>query len=171
MHTRDKGEPSLSRILGPFLRGALAGLAATVPMTIAMELMHRLLPARQRYPLPPERITVKVADETSQEELVDQESERTLATAAGHFGYGAAGGSAYAFTFHKLPLPLLVKGPVYGLALWALSYLGWLPALGILTPATEHPPRRVTLMIVAHLIYGAGTALVLGYTSRQDFLW
>src|SRR5436190_911638 len=45
----------------PILAGALAGLAATVPMTLAMELMYRQLPPRQRYPLPPRLITQRLA--------------------------------------------------------------------------------------------------------------
>jgi hypothetical protein len=36
--------------------GALAGLAATVPMTLFMQQMHQQLPARERYPLPPSEI-------------------------------------------------------------------------------------------------------------------
>ena len=33
--------------------GAVAGLGATIPMTLAMEVMNRSLPQHERYPLPP----------------------------------------------------------------------------------------------------------------------
>ena len=41
--------------------GAVAGLGATIPMTLAMEVMHRSLPQHERYPLPPREITRRVS--------------------------------------------------------------------------------------------------------------
>jgi hypothetical protein len=35
------------------------------------------------------------------------------------------------------------------------------PALGILKPASEHPARRNAVMITAHVVWGAATALAL----------
>ncbi len=62
-------------------------------------------------------------------------------------------------------MPPALAGAGFGLAVWAGSYLGWLPAAGILRPATEHPPRRVALMIAAHLVWGASAGLALGALS------
>ena len=45
--------------------------------------------------------------------------------------------------------------------MWAASYLGWIPAAGLLKPATEHPARRNFMMIAAHLVWGAALALAL----------
>jgi uncharacterized membrane protein YagU involved in acid resistance len=139
--------------------GAAAGLAATAPMSGAMLLMHRLLPEREQYPLPPREITEELAEKTGERENMSEE-ELSLATAVAHFAYGAAAGAAYAVTAQKLPVSPLVKGTVFGLAVWAGSYLGWLPALGILTPATEHPAGRNALMITAHVIWGSVTAML-----------
>ena len=36
--------------------------------------------------------------------------------------------------------------------------MGWVPALNLLEPATEHPARRNALMIAVHLVWGASTA-------------
>jgi hypothetical protein len=44
-----------------WLRGALSGCVATVPMTAAMLAWHRRLPLPERYPLPPRQITMNVA--------------------------------------------------------------------------------------------------------------
>ena len=44
------------------LLGALAGLAATAPMTLAMKLMHEQLPREERYPLPPRQVTEGLAE-------------------------------------------------------------------------------------------------------------
>ena len=54
-------------------------------------------------------------------------------------------------------------GLTAGVAIWAGSYLGWLPAMGILSPATRHPWRRNLLMIVAHIIWG----VTLGEVTRK----
>ena len=65
------------------------------------------------------------------------------------------------------------KLTLYGLAVWAGSYLGLLPALGIMSPATDHPLRRTALMIAAHLVWGSalGTFVdLLNKTSDGDGL-
>lgn len=43
------------------LSGAIAGLGATVPMTMVMETIFRRLPWHQRYPLPPRKVTMELA--------------------------------------------------------------------------------------------------------------
>lgn len=141
------------------LLGALAGFVATGPMTLAMKLMHEQLPAPERYPLPPREITMEIAEEAGIKEHMD-ETERWSATVAGHFAYGAAMGALYAPLAERLPGHPALKGIGWGLAVWTGSYLGWLPAFGILSPATEHPPRRNALMIAAHVVWGAGIGFV-----------
>jgi len=61
-----------------------------------------------------------------------------------------------------------VKGIVFGLGVWAASYLAWLPALGILPPATEAPPRRNAVMIAAHIVWGAAAGLLLDLFEPGD---
>ena len=148
------------------LLGALAGFVATGPMTLAMKLMHRQLPAPERYPLPPREITMELAEEAGIKEQMD-ETKRWSATVAGHFAYGAATGALYVPLAARLPGHPALKGIGWGLAVWTGSYLGWLPALGILSPATEHPPRRNALMIVAHVVWGATTGLVADSAERM----
>jgi uncharacterized membrane protein YagU involved in acid resistance len=135
------------------LIGAISGIVATGPMTVAMILLHRRLPMRERYPLPPREITMKLARGAGVADSMDSESRSAL-TLISHFGYGAAGGVLFAGTTDPERAPVL-KGLLFGMLVWAASYLGWLPATGVLTPATEHPERRNWLMIAAHLIWGA----------------
>ncbi|HVF88112.1 MAG TPA: DUF6789 family protein [Pyrinomonadaceae bacterium] len=147
--------------------GALAGLAATVPMTAAMKLMHRQLPRAERYPLPPRRVTMRLAEKAGVKQHLD-EPERKALTIAGHFAYGAAVGALYAPLARNSPLRPPLTGATYGLAVWAVSYLGWLPAARLISPATEHPVRRNALMIAAHLVWGAATgALVDRWEDRR----
>lgn len=158
--------------LKAILIGAAAGLVATVPMTLVMEALHRTLPPREQYPLPPREITEEVAEKAGINEHL-QESERRALTWISHFGYGATMGALYApLTYHYRFDPL-IGGVSYGLAVWAGSYLGWLPAADILRPATEHPPRRNALMITAHVVWGATAGLLneLGRPAlKRDWL-
>ena len=54
-----------------------------------------------------------------------------------------------------------VSGPASGVAVWLASYMGWIPAVGILEPAPRHPVRRNGLMIGAHLVWGWWTAAAM----------
>jgi uncharacterized membrane protein YagU involved in acid resistance len=149
----------------PLPTGVLSGLAATIPMTALMEALHRQLPQRERYPLPPREITQRLSRRAGVSHEMDEPQHQTLAIVS-HFAYGAATGGLYAILADLLrpavqdtPLPPPARGAAqgmaYGLLVWAASYLGLLPALGILAPATKHPPRRNALMIAAHLVWGA----------------
>jgi uncharacterized membrane protein YagU involved in acid resistance len=84
-----------------------------------------------------------------------------------HFGYGAATGALYAPLARALRPPAVPGGVAFGLAVWGASYLGLLPALGILRPATEHPPRRTALMIAAHVVWGAVLGLLVAQLRRR----
>lgn len=148
------GRQDLDRLLA----GAAGGLVATLPMTAIMTSLFQKLPASQRYPLPPREITEEVAARLpSDRHLTD--SSLMYSSLAAHFAYGAATGALYPLIFGRRRHPIFTGGS-YGLAVWAASYLGWLPAARILRPATTHPPRRNGLMIVAHWVWGAGTAMV-----------
>src|SRR5215204_2869173 len=76
------------------LLGALAGLAATVPMTLAMKLMHEQLPREEQYPLPPRQVTEGLAEKAGVDEQLDEE-EREAATWVSHFAFGATAGALY----------------------------------------------------------------------------
>jgi hypothetical protein len=149
------------------LLGALAGLAATGPMTLAMKLMHERLPREERYPLPPRQVTEGLAEKAGVNEDLDEE-EREAATWASHFAYGAACGALYgAVSGERVDGHPLLAGAGFGLAVWAGSYLGWLPAAGIIAPATEHPARRNALMIAAHAVWGATTGAAVARLSDE----
>lgn len=135
------------------LLGAISGISATGPMSVAMVLLHRRLPSEERYPLPPREITSKAVPQIAEPDEVAPET-RSLLTWLAHFGYGGAAGLAYAAIARHLPGGAASRGPFFGLLVWAVSYLGLLPGLHILNPATEHPPRRNALMIGAHLVWG-----------------
>ncbi len=138
-----------------------AGVVATAAMTAAMEAMFRFLPRHQRYPLPPRLITSRLLRRLGAPLRVRR--HKSALTWVNHFGYGAAAGALHApvAALHVHPY---VEGALYGMAVWAGSYLGWLPSAGIL-PHPKHTPRkRTALMIAAHLVWGT-TLAVLAQTA------
>lgn len=137
------------------LIGGIAGLVGTLAMTSAMRRGHRRLPEAERYPLTPREIVDSGAKQLGAD--LPDEAARDLTTAA-HFAYGAAMGALIAAAN---PDPGKKTGAAAGVAVWLASYMGWIPAVGTLEPATEHPARRNLLMIWAHVVWGASTAAAM----------
>lgn len=142
-------------------KGAAAGLIATAPMTLLIVAAHRLLPRDEQYPMPPRMVTERVSEAVGTDAAIDEEEEKTAATLLSHFGYGAAGGALYSAFAGRTELPRALEGTVYGLLIWVGSYLGWLPALGLMPSVKEQPVRRTVVMVAAHVVYGSvlGTLL------------
>jgi hypothetical protein len=143
------------------LVGALAGLVATAPMTAVMELLHESLPGADRVPLPPREIAMKVADEAGIRKQMD-ENERTAMTISSHLAYGAAAGALYPPLARRIGLHPVFGGIGFGVAVWAGSYMGWLPGVGLMPAASEQPSHRNVIMFTAHMVWGA----VLGVTAE-----
>lgn len=137
-------------------------MIATIPMSVSMLIGWMLLPRREKYHLPPRLITEEISERVG---IEDQLSEKQLTSASvlSHFGYGALTGSTYALLEQRIPLQSSLKGGLAGVIVWVLSYLGWIPAMHILPPATEHPWRRNLMMILAHVIWG----VALGWLTRK----
>ena len=129
------------------LIGAIAGFVGTLAMTSAMARLHRRLPPRERYPLTPREIIDSAV-------APPDEAAKDLTTAA-HFTYGAACGSLIAAADPRISP---ATGAVAGVAVWLVSYMGWIPGVGLLKPATRHPMRRNALMLAAHVVGGWSTA-------------
>jgi uncharacterized membrane protein YagU involved in acid resistance len=143
------GSPDLP-IRSRLLAGAIAGFAATVAMTAAMNRLYRRLPPSEHYPLPPREITEQLLPLQERDDAIKD------ASLAAHHFYGAASGALIAAV---APTITPLRGAAAGVAVWAASYFGWLPAADILRGAHHHPARRNGLMIAAHLVWGAFTAL------------
>lgn len=135
--------------------GALAGFVAAAPMTALMHRGHRKLASKDRYPLPPREIVGSVAP------ALDREAATNM-TLVAHFAYGGLCGAALASIIRK---PTVGDGILGGLSVWLASYLGWIPAFGILKPATGHPRSRNGLMTVAHVVWGTAFAI-----TQRDLL-
>ncbi|MCC7419055.1 MAG: hypothetical protein IT428_02120 [Planctomycetaceae bacterium] len=144
------------------MKGAVAGLAATGFMTAAMVLGRRFLPRNQRQTLPPQEITQSMLRRTGLAPALDGQQEMAT-TAALHLGYGAAAGSLYAGLPQSASQNGIASGMAYGAAVWAASYLGWLPALGLPPAAPRESASRNLLLIASHLVYGAALGAILSH--------
>jgi hypothetical protein len=148
------------------LIGAAAGAVATIPMTIVMETLHQQLPGEPARPLPPREITEGMAVKAGVHREIDEREMQQL-TLAGHVGYGAACGAVFGFMAPRNVPGAVAAGMAFGLGVWAGSYLGWLPAIGVRQSALDDPPARSGLMIAAHLTWGAAAGAIIGSTSGR----
>ena len=147
------------------LRGAAAGFAATVPMTIAMESLRAAMPAEQHRRMPPREVvdrTIQKTASTADERAALDRSDRIALTALAHFGFGAAAGAVYGAAFGPRRASVLT-GVLYGLAVWAGAYGVGLPSLGLHPAAAHDTDDRNQVLIVSHAVWGA----VLGMLSRS----
>jgi len=143
-------------------RGALAGLAATIPMSGVVALGYATgLIANP----PPRGITANVKRRLGLG-AHERSPQFNLTWMAAHLGYGVGCGVVYALVRPLLPTAALPTGLLYGLLVWGSSYLGALPALDLYPPPQHDTPTRAKLMVVAHLVFGAVLGLLVG-SPRQ----
>ena len=124
------------------LYGSLAGAVATVPMSAVMLAGDRLV-GRQ----PPEAIVRRALEAAPVD--VPEAAVGPLALVT-HLGFGALLGAVSALVPGRGP----AKGVALALVAYAASYQGWVPALGVLPPASRDHPGRPAVMVVAHVVYG-----------------
>lgn len=131
--------------------GAASGFVATVPMTVAMLALQRMVPERP----PPEEITRRAATRAGLGDELQGREEMALASLVTHFGFGAASGGTYGLLPHVLPVAPMTRGIFFGLLVWTVNYLGWLPASGLFPHATRRSRADNVRMIIAHIVWGA----------------
>jgi uncharacterized membrane protein YagU involved in acid resistance len=141
------------------LVSAAAGIVATVPMTIAMEELHRAMPD-QPGPLPPREVTEGLYEQFGAEDVVgEQQLQRS--TLLLHYAFGGGAGAIFPFVAPQRLSAAVGAGVLYGLAVWSGSYLGWLPAMGVRHHARHDSAARTGLMVASHVVWGAALGLLL----------
>jgi hypothetical protein len=134
--------------------GAFAGLTATLPMSLVIALGRWM---RLLWTPPPKQIIGSAAKRANVNP--DPSSEAfTASWISAHFGYGAGCGAAYALAKPILPSSPPVAGLLFGGAVWGVSYLGIIPALGLYPWPKDDSKSRVAVMIAAHAVFGVVTA-------------
>ena len=152
--------------------GVLAGLAGTAAMTLGQtRLLPRLPipdgPKPRKQPNYPDEFVAKgePATETAARRIAAGLAHRPLTDRqkkfAGnvlHFAFGAAWGGVLALLGRR---PTIARGLLFGAAVWMISDNGIVPLLRIASWPNRYPPGVHAKALLAHLIYGAGTALTL----------
>ncbi len=138
------------------LRGVAAGTLATLLMSAVMVVAKRL---GFTGGLPPEKVTAKLLNQAGIHRSAEQQD--ALATAL-HFGFGAGAGAAFALVAPRPAWVRVPAGMAYGGAIWGVSYLGWIPAAGIMPPADRDRHDRQAVMLAGHLVFGAALGVLVG---------
>ncbi len=141
--------------LPPILLGALAGVIATVPMTLVLFGMARVLPSVKKFP---SGWVVKQLTKKAGIWPTLSMRERSQLSWTGHVGYGMLMGSIY------LPLAKersgIGRGMAFGVSVWAGSYLGMLPLVASRKPFKKSFLDDHLQLVIAHLVWGS-------YASRN----
>jgi hypothetical protein len=148
------------------LLGAAAGVIATVSMSAVMFAFQR---SGMLGRMPP-RIIVERGLQTARMRGRLSRAARKTASAVAHLGFGASQGAIYACLLERGPQLLKLPAPrgassltavPYATLVWATSYAGWIPALGIMPPPSRDRPGRPTSMLVSHVVFGVALAAAL----------
>lgn len=128
---------------------ATAGAIATVAMSGVMVLGDRAgLMGEQ----PPTLVSMHTLRQLG---VADHRRQGQLLAPLAHLGFGAAGGTLFGLSRRLVPdVPRYLHGVLFGLSVWAVSYKGWIPALGILPPPERDRAGRPVAMVAAHIVYG-----------------
>jgi hypothetical protein len=98
-----------------------------------------------------------------------KETKQDILAAVLHFGFGASMGAVFGLLRRMIHPPIVapLQGMIFATLVWAVSYKGWLPALGILPPPEHDRPGRPQVMVTAHWVYGATLELCLVGADRR----
>ena len=155
------------KVVATLLVGAVAGAISTVAMSAVMLGAKR---AGVTGELPPERITRRAIDTVSVEPL-DDHTEDAIAAVA-HLSFGAVAGALFCLLTTRTVARrgstaiAALTGVLYATGIWLVSYQGWVPALGIMPPASGDRRGRVVTMLAAHWVYGAALGVLATMLRR-----
>jgi uncharacterized membrane protein YagU involved in acid resistance len=144
--------PTRESLLQRATIGAVAGFVATAPMTSVMLALSRKLQG-EADPLPPEVITDRVTHRAGLDDEV--RGFRMPVFLTSHFGFGAVAGALYYALLEPGLRWLPLRGQLYGMLVWLLSYAGWLPALNLFPDPAQTSRRRTVQLVLAHLAWGS----------------
>jgi glycine/D-amino acid oxidase-like deaminating enzyme/nitrite reductase/ring-hydroxylating ferredoxin subunit len=131
--------------------GGLGGALATVAMTAALMVAKPLGLLGQ---FPPRKIVQKTRRRMGL--LWMPRSVDNFVTTAAHWGFGVATGALFGLLHRRRRgfARSAIEGAGYGAAVWAASYYGWVPALGLMRAPHRDRLFRPASMVAAHLVYG-----------------
>lgn len=161
-------------LVGVAARGLVRGMAGGVIATAAMSaLMLGAQKAGLMGQMPPTKITNSMLGALGIRRKTPEPAKKALAVLT-HFAFGGACGALFGAAsavahersrsspLARDPRLATLAGVLYGSAIWATSYAGWVPAFGIMPRPENDRPGRPTSMVLAHWVFGAVLAKVAG---------
>jgi hypothetical protein len=153
------------RIAGAAARGFATGVLATTTMSTAMLGFQKVGLMGH---MPPRKITEHFLGMVGLRRWTSRRTRRALSTVA-HFAFGGVAAALFEAGREIASIrrgeparpptpPPLAASLAYATGVWAVSYLGWVPSLGIMAPPSKDRFGRPTSMVIAHWIYGATLA-------------
>jgi putative membrane protein len=156
------------------ISGAVAGAAATIGLQGVRKVTHEKLPdAKPPMRQEPGAFMVeraKAALPTPVQAKIPKRAE-SLASRMLALGYGTTFGALYSLVRPRGG-NVLRDGALLGVASWAVGYLGWLPATGLMPPVTRQRPKQVVVPVAEHIVFGVAAvgayALLTRALARRD---
>lgn len=155
----------MQRDVQAILDGALGGAVGTVGMSGLMLAADK---AGLMGEHPPDKIAGAALDAIGVHDR-DEETQDAVAVVL-HLGFGMGCGAIFGVLHRRLPfrVPAVLHGMLFASLIWATSYEGWVPALGIMPPASRDRPDRPRVMFAVHLVYGALLGAVVAHRNESD---
>lgn len=152
-----------------YARGALAGVAAGLIASYAMNQFQAVLAKVSPQPQPAELpapgsepATVRVANAVSHT-FLDRDlspAEKDMAGEAVHYAFGAAVGAIYGVLAEANKTSRLGFGSLFGSVLWFLADEVAVPKFGLSKQASAYPASVHASAWASHLVYGITTDLI-----------
>jgi Rieske Fe-S protein len=145
-------------------RGGVGGVVATLAMSAVLLVQKELGWLGQH---PPKKIVRSIRRRAGF--FGTSRRKETATTIAAHFGFGAGGGMLFGLVHRRSRgwAASSLLGAGFGTAVWAASYYGWVPALGLMKPPHRDRPFRPTSMVAAHLVFGTVLGAFVEGTTRN----
>jgi uncharacterized membrane protein YagU involved in acid resistance len=113
--------------------------------------------------MPPEKITSSLLRRSG---IRPSEAQQDAVATVLHVGFGTAAGAVFGIVAPKRLIARVPVGMAYGAAIWGVSYMGWVPAFGLMPAADRDRRDRQMVMLAGHLVYGTALALMVGRRDR-----
>jgi len=157
----------MNRQLQGLTQGAVAGAVATAAMTGVMRIVHAV--TGSGHEIAPKPITVNMLAKVGLHDNVDEDTKNVLAI-VNHWAYGMGCGAVFGMVrkWSKLRLPGVLQGAVFGIIVWAISYMGWVPAVGLLPAGWNQDPARRRELFLAHIVFGATLGATFDRLAREQ---
>lgn len=144
--------------MGKLQNAFWSGLLATGPMTMTLLQLQSKLNISRDKALPPAALTTDMLAPLQNNLSKERRIDSSLLS---HFGFSVACAVIYSAFYKKVDLSPKNKGLLYGLGIWATSYLGWVPALGLRPAAKNVSTERNLQMMAAHVVWGISLAVFM----------